>query len=48
MVCEAGADKDKAQPPLLIASVNGHLKVVRMLCEAGADEDRCARTASSC
>ena len=44
LLCEAGADKDKAQQdgwaPLILASENGHLEVARLLCEAGADRDK--------
>ena len=43
MLCEAGADKDKADlegfTAFLQASRSGHLEVVRLLCEAGADKD---------
>eukprot|EP00972_Heterocapsa_arctica_P006192 910600-Heterocapsa_arctica.AAC.1 len=44
LLCEAGADKDKAHThghtAVHFASVNGHLEVVRLLCEAGADKDQ--------
>eukprot|EP00972_Heterocapsa_arctica_P035152 5175096-Heterocapsa_arctica.AAC.1 len=44
LLCEAGADKDKARPhgatALYAASESGHLEVVRLLCEAGADKDK--------
>ena len=44
MLCEAGADKDKAMQggatALTAASQNGHLEVARLLREAGADKDK--------
>ena len=44
LLCEAGADKDKADEggftPLFAASLEGHLEVVRLLCEVGADKDK--------
>ena len=44
LLCEAGADKDKATQTgataLTRASENGHLEVARVLCEAGADKDK--------
>ena len=44
LLCEAGADKDKAtqngSTALIGASENGHLEVARLLCEAGAEKDR--------
>ena len=44
LLCEAGADKDKADADgdtaLILASANGHLEVARLLCEAGADKDK--------
>ena len=44
LLCEAGADKDKASQDgasaLISASINGHLDVARLLCEAGADKDK--------
>ena len=44
LLCEAGADKDKAMhdggTALIGASYNGHLDVARLLCEAGADKDK--------
>ena len=44
LLCEAGADKDKAMQDgataLILASANGHLEVARLLCEAGADKDK--------
>ena len=43
-VCEQGADKDDAGPrgdtPLHLATLKGHLDVVRCLCEQGADTDK--------
>ena len=43
LLCEAGADKDKADndgsTALMSASVRGHLEVVRLLCEAGVDKE---------
>ena len=38
LLCEAGADRDRAEP-LVIASQRGHLEVVHLLCEWGADKD---------
>ena len=42
LLCEAGADKDKADhggfTALMVASYYGHLHVARLLCEAGADK----------
>ena len=47
LLCEAGADKDKARQDgataLILASRNGHLEVARLLCEAGADKDKASR-----
>ena len=44
LLCEAGADKDKASEDgdtaLMFASFKGHLEVARLLCEAGADKDK--------
>ena len=44
LLCEAGADKDKANQigftALMSASAFGHLEVARLLCEAGADKDK--------
>jgi ankyrin repeat protein len=44
LLCEAGADKDKAdqngETALILASRRGHLEVARLLCEAGADKDK--------
>ena len=44
LLCEAGADKDKADKDgftaLILASSRGHLDVARLLCEAGADKDK--------
>ena len=44
LLCEAGADKDKADNSgdtvLMHASVNGRREVARLLCDAGADKDR--------
>ena len=44
LLCEAGADKDKAtkdgDTALILAFRMGHLEVVRLLCEAGADKDK--------
>ena len=44
LLCEAGADKDKAvengATALMLASANRHLEVARLLCEAGADKDK--------
>ena len=44
LLCDAGADKDKADnsgcTALIWASTRGHLEVARLLCEAGADKDK--------
>ena len=44
LLCEAGADKDKADmegaTALMRASRYGHLEVARLLCEAGANKDK--------
>ena len=44
LLCEAGADKDKAEQegatPLFIASQEGHTEAVHRVCEAGADKDK--------
>ena len=44
LLCEAGADKDRAKQDgataLMAASYCGHAEVVRLLCEAGADGDK--------
>ena len=44
LLCEAGADKDKADEhgdkALMLASGIGQLEVAQLLCEAGADEDK--------
>ena len=44
LLCEAGADKDKAEQggasAFMAASEDGHLEVARLLCEAGADKDK--------
>ena len=44
LLCEAGADKDKARQggatALIWASIIGHLELARLLCEAGADKDK--------
>ena len=44
LLCEAGADKDKAdqngRTALMVASRRGDLEVVQLLCEAGADKDK--------
>eukprot|EP00972_Heterocapsa_arctica_P031978 4711249-Heterocapsa_arctica.AAC.1 len=46
LLCEAGAEKDKARPDgataLIMASQQGHQQVVRLLCGAGADKDKAA------
>ena len=43
LLCEAGADKDKAMrdgDTALMASQNGHLEVAQLLCEACVDKDK--------
>ena len=44
LLCEAGADKDKADQDghtsLILASQAGHLEMVRLLSEGGADKDK--------
>ena len=44
LLCEAGADKDKADQhgatALMQASLLAHVEVARLLCEAGADKDK--------
>ena len=44
LLCEAGADKDKAMQDgataLILVSASRHLEVARLLCEAGADKDK--------
>ena len=46
LLCEAGANKDRATPQggraLSLASA-GHLEVVRLLCEAGADKEKAGK-----
>ena len=48
LLCEAGADKDKANQDgdtaLMIASADGRLEVARLLREAGADKDIAVET----
>jgi len=51
LLCEAGADKDKAAhdgfTALICAAANGHVEVVRLLCEEGADKDKARQDGST-
>ena len=51
LLCEAGADKDKASQsgvtPLHLASLSGHRSVVQFLCEAGAQKGKATRDSAT-
>ena len=51
LLCEAGADKDKADvdglTALTSASREGNLEVVQLLCDAGADKDKAIQSGAT-